>query len=70
MKSLLLWVATLPVFTASCAIAPAPELLPQVRRSLPATERHVMVPTVATIGPVLPAAAPRHEQSIERLTLP
>jgi outer membrane protein, heavy metal efflux system len=70
MKSLLLWVATLPVFTASCAIAPAPELLPQARPSLPVTEGHVMATTVATVGLISPAVSPRHEQSVERLTLP
>ena len=42
----------------------------RLRRSLPVTERHVMVPTVATIGPVSPAAALQHERNIEHLMLP
>jgi cobalt-zinc-cadmium efflux system outer membrane protein len=70
MKRLLLWGATLSVVTASCAIAPVPELLPDARRSLPVTERHVMAPTMAMIGPVSPAASPPHTRTLERLTLP
>jgi cobalt-zinc-cadmium efflux system outer membrane protein len=70
MKRLLPWFAMLPVCLASCSVAPVPELLPQVRRSLPVTERHAMAPTVAMIGPVSPAATPRHARTIERLTLP
>jgi outer membrane protein TolC len=70
MTRLLLWFATLPVCLASCTIAPAPELLPHVRRRLPVTERQVMAPTVATIGPVSPAASPPHPRTLERLTLP
>jgi outer membrane protein TolC len=69
MKRLLLWVATLPALMAGCALAPAPELLPQARRSLPVTERHVMATTVAAVSLISPAASPHHERSIERLTL-
>lgn len=69
MKRLLLWVATLPALMAGCALAPAPELLPQARRSLPVTERHVMATTVAAASLISPAASPRHERSTERLTL-
>jgi len=69
MKRLLRWVATLPALMAGCALTPAPELLPQARCSLPVTERHVMATPVAAVSLTSPAASPRHERSIERLTL-
>jgi outer membrane protein, heavy metal efflux system len=69
MKRSLLWVATLPALMAGCALTPAPELLPQARRGLLVTERHVMATPVAAVGLISPAASPRHERSIERLTL-
>jgi len=69
MKRLLLWVATLPALMVGCALAPAPELLPQARRSLPVTERHVMATTVAAVSLISPAASPHHERSNDRLTL-
>jgi cobalt-zinc-cadmium efflux system outer membrane protein len=70
MERLLLWVATLPALMAGCALAPTLELLPQARRSLPVTERPVMATTVAAVSLISPAASPRHERSIDRLTLP
>ncbi len=70
MKTLLWWVATLPALMAGCALTPAPELLPQARRALPVTEPHVMATPVAAASLMSPSASPRHERSIERLTLP
>jgi len=58
-----------PALMAGCALTPAPELLPQARCSLPVTERHVMATPVAAVSLTSPAASPRHERSIERLTL-